>query len=222
MQRPGRLSPNPRPCKICGAHAPLFGVVDFSKNCAEGDGVKLPLSGFPVYFRRCSFCEFLFTEQFDDWSISDFAEYIYNADYIKVDPSYIAVRPTQDCTRIEHFFGEHRDVISILDYGGGDGEMVDRLRQAGFADCAFYDPFHAVHNRLPARRFNLVTSFETLEHTPDPVGAVRDIVGCLDADGLVIFSTLVQPPDIDQLGMSWWYAGPRNGHISLYSTQALK
>jgi FkbM family methyltransferase len=38
----------------------------------------------------------------------------------------------------------------------------------------------------------------------------------------VVFSTLVQPADFDKIGLAWWYVGPRNGHISLFSRQALR
>ena len=40
--------------------------------------------------------------------------------------------------------------------------------------------------------------------------------------GLIIFSTLLQPPDIDQAGLSWWYAASRNGHVSLFSRPGLE
>lgn len=43
----------------------------------------------------------------------------------------------------------------------------------------------------------------------------------LDTPGLIVFSTLVQPSDIDAQGLNWWYAGPRNGHVSLYSRMSL-
>jgi 2-polyprenyl-6-hydroxyphenyl methylase/3-demethylubiquinone-9 3-methyltransferase len=32
---------------------------------------------------------------------------------------------------------------------------------------------------------------------------------------------MTQPDDFDRQGMSWWYVGPRNGHISIFSKQAL-
>jgi len=37
-----------------------------------------------------------------------------------------------------------------------------------------------------------------------------------------LFSTLLQPDDMDKIGMRWWYIGPRNGHISLHSKKSLK
>jgi 2-polyprenyl-6-hydroxyphenyl methylase/3-demethylubiquinone-9 3-methyltransferase len=43
----------------------------------------------------------------------------------------------------------------------------------------------------------------------------------LTPSGVVLFSTLVQPPELDSIGMAWWYIGPRNGHVSLFSERAL-
>ena len=40
-------------------------------------------------------------------------------------------------------------------------------------------------------------------------------------EGIILFSTLTQPADFDQLRLHWWYAGPRNGHVSLYSRESL-
>jgi 2-polyprenyl-6-hydroxyphenyl methylase/3-demethylubiquinone-9 3-methyltransferase len=40
--------------------------------------------------------------------------------------------------------------------------------------------------------------------------------------GIILLSTLLQPADIDRQGLSWWYAAPRNGHVSLYSATSLE
>jgi SAM-dependent methyltransferase len=71
------------------------------------------------------------------------------------------------------------------------------------------------------RRFDLVTCFETLEHMPDPTRGAADIAALLKPDGLLLFSTLVQPADFDAQGMQWWYIGPRNGHVTLHSRASL-
>ena len=38
----------------------------------------------------------------------------------------------------------------------------------------------------------------------------------------MLLATLLQPEDIAVQGMAWWYVGPRNGHVSLFSRQALE
>lgn len=37
----------------------------------------------------------------------------------------------------------------------------------------------------------------------------------------MFYSTLTQPADFNRQGVSWWYVGPRNGHISIFTRQAL-
>lgn len=71
------------------------------------------------------------------------------------------------------------------------------------------------------RQFNLVTCFETLEHVPDPRSEIAKMADCVAEEGMVFFSTLLQPDNFEQLGFSWWYVAPRNGHISLFSRNAL-
>jgi len=119
----------------------------------------------------------------------------------------------------ERLAGNQR--IAVLDYGGGNGTLMTGLRQAGFATVETYDPFNQAFAARPRRTFDLVTCFETLEHSADPLALLRDIVSLLNDDGLVVFSTLVQPRNIHELKTSWWYVGPRNGHVSLFSTHAL-
>ncbi len=77
------------------------------------------------------------------------------------------------------------------------------------------------HSGRPNGKFDLVTCFETLEHLPDPVAGVAQMVDCVAEPGAVLYSTLTQPLDFDKYGMSWWYVGPRNGHISIFTKQAL-
>jgi 2-polyprenyl-6-hydroxyphenyl methylase/3-demethylubiquinone-9 3-methyltransferase len=92
---------------------------------------------------------------------------------------------------------------------------------AGFPVAVTYDPFVPEHAQAPSGRFDLVTCFETLEHMPDPLAGIGAIAAKLAEPGLVLFSTLLQPPDFDRQGLHWWYVGPRNGHISLFSRDAL-
>ncbi len=125
-------------CKICGADALLYGVVDFAKSCHDHTGTRLPLSGIPVYYRRCRQCRFVFSDQFASWSDDDFRQHVY------------------------------------------------------------------------------------LEHSSRPHDTVADLASFLAEEAVVVFSTLVQPEDFDTLGQDWWYVGPRNGHISIFSREALR
>ena len=189
-------SPEPSPCKICGGASPLFGVTDFSRSCEEDRGKVLPLTGAAVYYRRCEVCGLLFTDAFDDWSNADFEARIYNDSYIEIDPDYVEVRPTNFAGTVTATFGEQAAGLDVLDYGGGNGGMAARLREQGFRSAVTYDAFSPAFRERPQRRFNLVTCFETIEHMVDPVGGAADIVDLLDEGGLLLFSTLTQPANI--------------------------
>jgi SAM-dependent methyltransferase len=211
--------PQPAACKVCGGDSPLFGVVDFHKSCIEAQGKRLALSGRPVYYRRCTRCGFVFTTAFDAWEFTDFSQNIYNSDYIVVDPDFAELRPTGNAKLVAGAFPDAKAAISILDYGGGAGLFASLLRAEGFR-ASTYDPF-SEFNQMPEEKFDLVTSFEVMEHVPDPRGTVATMVSLLKKPGAIFFSTLVQPAEFEAIGLNWWYASPRNGHVSLYSTQAL-
>lgn len=217
MRLPSVAYPPQRPCKICGGSAPLFGVVDFNKSCEEERGYLLPLSGYAVYYRRCSICQFLFTDYFDDWTHREFLSNIYNAEYKKIDPDFETARPLVNAQFLLRLFGNQAKSLSVLDFGGGNGRFAACLRDAGFSVADTYDPFMPPHNNRPIRQYNIVTCFETIEHSHTPHGTVDEILTFLDDGGLIIMSTLLQPTEMEKIGLSWWYVGPRNGHISLQS-----
>jgi SAM-dependent methyltransferase len=209
----------PVACKVCGAPSPLFGVVDFHKSCIEAQGKRLPFSGYPVYYRRCPQCAFTFTTAFDTWDWDDFRAHVYNDDYIVVDPDFVELRPAGNANLIAHSFPDAKTSIRILDYGGGNGVLAARLCDAGFS-AKTYDPYSSL-NQLPAEKFDMVTCFEVLEHVPTPQTTIAAMVSLLKQPGAILFSTLLQPKEFPQIGLNWWYAGPRNGHVSLYSSQSL-
>lgn len=206
---------------MCGAAAPLYGVTDFNRSCEEARGRYLPLAGTAVYYRRCGACGFLFTDCFDDWTHADFERHIYNSDYAAVDPDYAERRPAANAALVADIFGKDKGRLRVLDYGGGNGEVARLLRGSGFLAAETYDPFTPEFARAPDGAFEVVTCFETLEHLPDPKRGTAAIASQVAEPGIVVFSTLVQPADFDRQKMNWWYVGPRNGHISLFSRQAL-
>jgi 2-polyprenyl-6-hydroxyphenyl methylase/3-demethylubiquinone-9 3-methyltransferase len=214
-------SADPVPCKICGDPAPLYGVVDFNRNCEIPNGVKLALSGTPIYYRRCGSCGFLFTDAFDDWNDEQFKTHIYNGAYYSVDPGYIAERPNSNADVVARLWGLRKSETRVLDYGGGNDVFCTALRANGFPVAVTYDPMVPEYSRRPDGRFDLVTCFETLEHLPDPQAGIAQIVEFVADPGLILFTTLLLPADFDTQRLNWWYIGPRNGHVSIFSRQAL-
>jgi hypothetical protein len=58
-----------------------------------------------------------------------------------------------------------------------------------------------------------------MEHTPFLDRTVSEMTHFLADEGIILFSTLTQPARFERL--HWWYASPRNAHISLYSKRSL-
>lgn len=208
------------PCKICGTSSPFYGTVDFNRHCLVGR-ICLADSGIPIRYNRCPNCGFLFTAALDAWGPDKFRDAIYNDDYILVDPDYAETRPVANAEFLTTLFGPVRESLTVLDYGGGSGLLADTLVKNGFLGAETYDPFNPRFAHLSGKRFHIVTCFETLEHVPDPRHEIATIAGCVKDDGMVVFSTLIQPEDFEQIGLSWWYLAPRNGHISLFTRKAL-
>jgi 2-polyprenyl-6-hydroxyphenyl methylase/3-demethylubiquinone-9 3-methyltransferase len=213
--------PKQATCKCCGASALLYGVVDFHKNCEIYRRRVLDVSGVPIYYYGCPACQFLFTTAFDHFTTEDFLKYIYNQEYFVVDPDYIESRPRGSAANICGLFAAAKP-RRVLDYGGGHGLLADLLRASGFSQVETYDPFVPRHAARPTGRFDCVVCFEVVEHSTDPVRTFADLTDFLDDPGLILLSTLLQPADIEQHGLAWWYAGPRNGHVSLFSRASLE
>lgn len=210
-----------RPCKICGGPAALYGVVDFHKSCIETRGISLSLSGVPIYYRRCTNCKFLFTDAFDDWTIETFKTHIYNDEYKLADPEYEGQRPRENAEFVARYWGAIKAQTRVLDFGGGNDTFSAALREAGFPVAVTYDPMVPAYATRPEGKYDLVTSFETFEHLPDPVAGIASLLESAADSGLIFFTTVLQPADFDQQRLNWWYVGPRNGHISLFSREAL-
>jgi 2-polyprenyl-6-hydroxyphenyl methylase/3-demethylubiquinone-9 3-methyltransferase len=221
MDRLKPVATAPAPCKICGGAAPLYGVVDFNKTCMEVVGVRAPLCGVPVYYRRCPACGFPFTDAFDDWNEDQFKRHIYNSDYGIIDPDYEEKRPRANAETVEQLWGRYKSETRVLDYGGGNDACCRALRASGFPVAVTHDPMEPAYARRPDGKFNLIICFETLEHLPDPVSGIARMLEFADDTAVILYSTLVLPAEFDKHGVGWWYVAPRNGHVSIFSRPAL-
>jgi len=202
-------------CKVCEGDTNLFDCVDFYKHCSA-DPYRFGLSGIGVPYYRCGMCNFIFTDFIDEWSNDEVARYIYNADYVKVDPQYHGARALIVATEMaRHLAGCEQ--LRILDFGSGSGAFAEEMRRRGFQHVESYDPFSSPVE--PLGLFDLITCFEVIEHSPKPVKTLMEMVAKLSSHGAIIIGQTLQPGNIDEIGGRWWYLGPRNGHVSLFAEE---
>jgi 2-polyprenyl-3-methyl-5-hydroxy-6-metoxy-1,4-benzoquinol methylase len=87
-----------------------------------------------------------------------------------------------------------------------------------------YDPFDS-HNssEIELIRYDLITAFEVFEHAVNPNSIFNNITNFATEESLIFISTLLNDGNIaPNKRLEWWYASPRNGHISLFSSLSLK
>ena len=181
------------------------------------------ISGIPVSYVLCASCGFCFAPELGKWTLEEFAEKIYNRDYVLVDPDYVDARPRSNAAGLVAIFGDRAHAVRHLDYGGGRGLLAQLLRESKWQSVS-YDPFVNRDADLgQLGKFDLITAFEVFEHVPDVRALMSNLRSLLAPDGIVLFSTLLSDGNIHaNQKINWWYAAPRNGHISLYSKMSLK
>jgi len=211
-------------CPICNEAAEVLDTLDFNKSCGPAvifDFGSPPPSGVGFAYCLCA-CGFCFCPEISAWSPELFERHIYNEDYERVDPDYLLARPRANADFLAQLFGIYGKRIRHLDYGGGNGQMVRMLKSQAWKSTS-YDPF-ANKDVSPGSlgKFDLITAFEVFEHVPDPQVLMKSLAELLQPDGVILFSTLLSDGQIHPGGkLDWWYAAPRNGHISLYSRNSL-
>lgn len=209
-------------CPVCDEACSLLDVMDLNKSCEVEGGKIFALAGIPVYYALCGQCGFCFAPELATWTLEQFEEQIYNDEYVLVDPGYIDTRPRANAASLLAMFANRANCIRHLDYGGGSGVLVNVLKESNWQSVS-YDPF--VDKDICIERlgkFDLITAYEVFEHVPDAQKLMANLRSLLSPNGLILFSTLLSDGNIcANQRIYWWYAAPRNGHISLYSKNSL-
>jgi len=187
------------------------------KNVSCGDyfeGRRLyPEDRGALQLRECVSCGFARFDDMDRWSADEFRTRIYNADYHLCDQPFLGARPR----KLAAWLTAALPPQSLVDYGGGEGMMAALLRDAGF-DALSFDPFYG-DSGAPVGPSPVVTAFEVVEHVPDQRALFHTLMELCAPSGIIIFSTLLKAPELKG---DWWYASPRNGHVSFHSAQSLQ
>jgi SAM-dependent methyltransferase len=116
--------------------------------------------------------------------------------------------------------------LRILDFGCGMGTFVQAARehlQMQVWGTDIIRPKFGLDWFVPQPsegEFDIVVSCEVIEHLPRPVEIIGDVKRRLRPGGVFAFQTAVYDPAV--CDRNWWYLGPANGHISLYSSEAFE
>jgi SAM-dependent methyltransferase len=208
-------APDERTCPICaGPETPVF-FKEVNVSCGDYfEGVRLYKDDLgATVLVRCYECGFARFPDMHDWQPCTFRERIYNDDYHVCDPPFSEARPAW----LAGWLAPLCQGRQVIDYGGGEGRMAALLRHEGVWAASF-DPFYSAEP-LPDWRADIVTAFEVVEHVPDQGALFAALLDLARPGGVVLFSTLMQP---ECLAPDWWYASPRNGHVSFHTPGSLK
>lgn len=191
-------------CKIC--QEPVTRFAD-----------ALILGKYPATYFRCGSCGFVQLEN-PVWLEEAYSHAISRLDVGIMQRNLVCADITAALIRLltprAHRF---------LDFGGGHGTLVRMMRDRGF-DFRWSDVFaQNLHARgfehESGMKYDLVVSFEVLEHLLSPLDEIRSI---MDMGDSVFVSTLLLPEPTPQPGDWWYYALNSGQHISLYSRRALE
>lgn len=206
-------------CPVCGGSCTLHDTIDFGRT-VTGQGAEAAPGQIDYWL--CGDCRFCFAPEMARWSREQMRARVYNDDYARYDPDSVELRPTENAKLLDRLFGLHKSSIRHLDFGGGAGLLSRRLRDAGW-DSTSYDPFFDAPRELRSLgKFDLVTAFEVIAHLPNVNRLMDEVYGLLNDQALVLFSAVLSDGHIAPgMPLDWWYAAPRQGHMSLHSRLSL-
>ena len=207
-------------CKLCGGKSHIVFGLPRNKKAAH----PIPDEPDDCWYYQCAYCNFLFTPALD----SEDHKEIYDAAYWdKQDPDWYG-RVSQTFRLVamaNELLRKRIDRLEILDFGCGMGAFVEMGRKHLALNVWGTDinsPKVGIEWFLPnlsTQRFDVITACEVIEHLPNPREVFHRIRDHLKSPGVFAFQTAQWDPET--LGRDWWYLGPHNGHISLYSREAL-
>ncbi len=178
-----------------------------------------------IEYYLCNYCQFIYSPTWDNKDTHFWEKEIYNEDYIKyVDPDFSGKRSKDIAPvlkEIIHILAKkYKTNLSILDYGSGQSLLSKELKKlTPSIHVESYDPY-AVNNTNSKTNYDLIIAIEVFEHAVDVHMLMQDIVDRTNNDSIIIFTTKLISSS--RLNLEWDYIAPRNGHISIFSKQALK
>ena len=194
-------------CIICESETVQIQFGELASFISHRIGVPAS-EGFTIQCHQCGFrySNVRFTDAQAQAIYGDYRTDTYFQEREQFEPGFIAnyghhFKPRNGTDKVEAFIRTHKEPITVLDIGGGNGENTPFRDQATIVDIG--DTIEG--------RYDLVVMSHVLEH----VGSPRDFVdlACnhLTEDGLIYTETPIEPAH------SVWHE-----HCQVFSEQSLR
>lgn len=175
------------------------------------------LAKYEVDFYRCPGCGLIALP--DPWWLDEaYESAIYAGDMGLLRRSRLLSRVTAAVIRAEGLSDGR-----FLDWGGGFGTLTRMMRDKGLE---FYTADAYATNILApgfdgdeTQSYDLVTTFEVMEHLQDPVSQLEVVSRSND---LVFFTTVLQPAEPPRPDEWWYYALESGQHIAMHTEESLR
>jgi SAM-dependent methyltransferase len=201
-------------CQICGGSSRTVFLKDRNVSCGDYfEGRRLYEANLgEIALLECTQCGFGFFGEMHAWTEERYRNEIYNEDYHLCDQPFREERPRKLAAWLE----SNLQPCDLVDFGGGEGRLAELLVEKGFR-ARSYDPFYG-EAKWPDSDADVVTAFEVVEHVPDQRALFGSLKALCRPGGVIIFSTFLKR---QRLTEDWWYASPRNGHVSFHTADSL-
>lgn len=189
-------------CRICNAETNFF------------DKGRI-LYKYDIKYFKCSECGAIQTEE-PYWLQEAYSDAITNSDIGIISRNY---RNAEILEKIFSIIFPKKH--TFLDYGGGYGIFVRRMRDLGF-EFEWFDEYceniFAKGYEKSKEHYDIITSFEMFEHLVHPIEECKKMFDLADN---IVFSTEILPIPNPKISDWWYYSTDHGQHIIFYTRESL-